>query len=386
MKGSITRRQLKGGLQYYIVYDAGRKWSSKKQKTVRNQQWERVEPNTRTAAQKLLNIRLAEVQRGEWQGKQSIGFTELTQSWMEKDARPRLKPQSLDRYQQFLRLHILPVLGQYQAHEIDLEILQGFTAVLLQELSVSHVKSIVAVTRAILRKGYEWGYVKANPADMRISYPRHTPKKIDPLTPEEIHALLAQASQKWCAVLVVAIWTGLRVGEIQAMKWNNLDWKASEYYVEENLTRRRGFGDPKTPSAASSVLLSPFVIDTLRQHKQRQAALKLAQGSDYKDAGFIFTTDQGGPYGYNQITKWGLERTLEDAGLRRITFHQLRHTCASLLISKGANIKSVQRQLRHATIKQTLDTYAHLYPDDHAEAVRAMDSYVWGKAAQLTNI
>ncbi len=382
MKGSIVRRRRqKGGkeyLQLYVVYDAGVKWSEKKQRMVRNQVWERVEPNTRTAAQKLLNIRLAEVQRGDWHGPRGITFSELATSWLAKDVEHRVKPQSVALYRQHLRNHILPTLGSLQVHTITTEHLQGLASSLLTSGgSPVTVRGVLTTAKAVLRKGYEWGYLKLNPADFKVRFPTQHRKAIEPLTPEEIQRLLAHATNKWQPLLVVAIWTGLRIGEIQAMKWDNLDRERREYNVRENMTRL-GPGTPKTARSAATVKLSPFVIETLASHKQRQAALKLAQGRDYKDRGFIFATRSGSHYGYSHVVEDGLKATLARASMRIINFHQLRHTCASLMIAHGANIKIVQRQLRHSTIKQTMDTYAHLYPEDLDEAVRSMDGFVWG--------
>ena len=171
-----------------------------------------------------------------------------------------------------------------------------------------------------------------------------------------------------------------------AMRWANLDWRSGRYFVKETLARARydyegGFTTPKTEGSAQSVELTPACLAALRDHHKRQAENKLALGEAYDDQGLFFCTAQGKPLDEKNVVHRPFKAALEDAGLRHIRFHDLRHTTASLLINQGIPAKVVQCQLRHASIQQTFDTYGHLFPETNSAALEKMDAAIFGGAS-----
>jgi integrase len=207
---------------------------------------------------------------------------------------------------------------------------------------------------------------------------------MDSLTPEEARAFLGAASCTWYPFFLTAITTGLRIGELLAMRWENLEWASGRYFVKETLSRARygykgGFTAPKTEGSAQSVDLTPACQEALRGHHKRQSELKLTMGADYADQGLVFCTAKGKPYDHKNVIHRQFHSALEDAGLRRIRFHDLRHTTASILINQGAPPKSIQRQLRHASIETTFDTYGHLFPETNLATIEKMDSALFGQ-------
>ena len=387
MKGSIITRQRtdrKTGRSftvYYAVYDAGQKWSEEKGRWVRNQVWEGPH-GTKRAAQRILNDRLSKVQQGEWERPKQYPLSQLATSWFEKDVGPRLKKRSLVSYRIYLDKHILPALGSMDVQRIRSEDIQGFVAQLLSNgVSVHYTRLITSALRAILQKGVEWGYLKVNPAQIKIRYPQEQKEEISPLSASEARELLRCASGQWHAFFAMSIWTGMRVGELMAAKWEHVDWKGQRYHVRETLQPDHSFTTPKTTGSIAPVFLSPFLIETLKAHRRRQAAEKLRKGSGWGEGDLIFTTKSGGSLAASTVRNH-LWRTLERAELRRIRLHDLRHTCASLLIAQGANIKIVQKQLRHSTIEMTLNVYGHLYPEDQAAVMRSLDHYILDPTAQ----
>jgi integrase len=117
----------------------------------------------------------------------------------------------------------------------------------------------------------------------------------------------------------------------------------------------------------------------LKQHQKRQAEEKLSAGPTYDDSGLVFATALGRPLDHNNIVHRQFHSALEKAGLRRIRFHDLRHTCASLLINEGVSPKYIQRQLRHESIQTTFDRYGHLFPETNEEAARVLDDALRGR-------
>ena len=391
MKGSIISRQRKDRKTgksfavFFAVYDAGQKWSEQKGRWVRNQVWEGPH-GTKRAAQHVLNDRLSQVQRGEWEPPKQYPLSKLATSWLEKEVGPRVKERSLISYRIYLNNHILPALGHMDVQRIRSEDIQGFVAQLLSSgTSVHYTRLITSALRSILQKGVEWGYLKANPAQVKIRYPQKVKEEIEPLSASEVRRFLQSTLDQWHAFFAMAIWTGMRVGELMAAKWEHVDWKGQRYNVRETLQPDHTFTSPKTTGSVSPVFLSPFLIDALKAHRRAQAAEKLRAGITWADGDLLFTTTDGRSLAASTVRNH-LWRTLDRAELRRIRLHDLRHTCASLLIAQGANIKIVQKQLRHSTVEMTLDVYGHLYPEDHTAIMRSLDHYILDPTAQQSAV
>jgi len=234
----------------------------------------------------------------------------------------------------------------------------------------------------MLSHAVDWGYVRVNPAT-RVKDPRVPRGEMDFLRPDEARKFLSAVPVRWYPFFLTAISTGLRLGELLAMKWGNMDWGSERYFVRETLSRRRyeyegGFTSPKTEGSAQSVDLTSACLDALKGHRQRQAAERLKMGEDYQDLDLIFATPKGTPLDQKNVVHRQFYSALESAGLRRIRFHDLRHTCASLLINQGISPKYIQRQLRHASIDTTFDRYGHLFPETSQEATQKLDAVLVG--------
>lgn len=178
----------------------------------------------------------------------------------------------------------------------------------------------------------------------------------------EIVALLDAASPNYRTLLAAAVFLGLRQGELLGLTWADVDFDAGLVRVRKQLDRSGSRVEPKTPKAVREVVLMPTLGRLLREHKLRTP---FSTPGDY-----VFTTSAGTPYYWRNVSKRGLERAKQRAGLDgegrpRLRFHDLRHTFASILVAQGENVVYVSRQLGHASVKQTLDTYAHLI--DRAE-------------------
>ena len=228
----------------------------------------------------------------------------------------------------------------------------------------------------------DWGYLRHNPAK-KVKDPKIPRHEMDCLTPEEVRAFLDHVPGRWYAFFLTAITTGLRFGELLAMRWANLDWGRGQYFVRETLTRKTetkevGFSVPKTEGSAQAVDLTPTCLDALKAHRARQAEGKLQAGEGYQDLDLIFATPKGTPLNDRNVVNRIFEPALKAAGLRRIRFHDLRHTCASLLIAQNESPKYIQKQMRHASIEITFDRYGHLFPDANREATRRLDATLFG--------
>lgn len=379
MRGSIVKRQGKGRRRgkpvdlYYVVYLVGKR-----------QKWESVpEPRTRKHAEQLLAERLSEVHRGDFVEPTNITFEEFKDRWVSQYAETQVVPNTLQRYRSQFKIHLLPAFGDKNLSQIGVEDIQRYRSDKEKTLAPGTVKQHLSLLRQMFDHAIDWDYLRKNPAK-KVPNPKVPKREKDFLAPDEVRALLEHTPERWYAFILVAVTTGLRVGELLAMKWSNVDWDQSKYFVRENLQRKtethpKGFSAPKSDdSVGPPVDLSPRACEALRAHRAAQAEEKLGAGAGYRDLNLIFATEKGQPLDHWNVKRRVFEPALKNAAIRRIRFHDLRHTCASLLIAQGESPKYIQKQLRHASVEMTFDTYGHLFPEAAQEAVQRLDGVIFG--------
>jgi integrase len=209
-----------------------------------------------------------------------------------------------------------------------------------------------------------------------VEPPRPAPREMRPLSPVEARKLLdAAQGARLEALYVLALYTGMRQGELLALKWQDVDMENATVSVRRTLTRSGGrytLGEPKTKKSRRSIRLAPRAADALGRHLERQLSEMQMLGDAYTDQGLVFTTDTGAPVNPSNLRRRSFAPLLRKANLPRIRFHDLRHTCATLLLGEGTHPKLVQELLGHATVAITLDTYSHVIPGMGDQTARAM--------------
>lgn len=178
------------------------------------------------------------------------------------------------------------------------------------------------------------------------------------------------------ALYLVAVHTGLRQGELLGLKWTDVDLDAGTISVQRSLDADGTFNPPKRAKSRRTVRLTTQAAEALRSHRAGQNEERLRLGSLWEDHGLVFPNKVGKPMDHNNLYYRGFKPLLKKADLagQGFTFHSLRHTCATLLLSKNVNPKIVQEMLGHATISQTMDTYSHVMPGMSDVAVTALES------------
>jgi integrase len=174
---------------------------------------------------------------------------------------------------------------------------------------------------------------------------------------------------------VLAITTGLRRGELLGLRWDDANLDRGILRVGRGLVREGGrhiVGETKTKRGRRQVNLTPRTVAALRSHRKRQVEQRVKLASLYEDHGLIFASQSGTPLNPENLVKRSFKPLLKKAGLPEIRFHDLRHTCATLLLGRGVHPKIVQELLGHATIAMTLDTYSHYLPSMGDQASGAM--------------
>jgi integrase len=220
------------------------------------------------------------------------------------------------------------------------------------------------------------GLIPRNAASA-VKPPKLTKKEISSLSPEQAGAFLDTArGDRFEALYVLAITAGLREGELLGLKWADVDLESGTLSVRRTLSEARSgrFFEPPKNGKGRSIRLTARALDALTRHKATQNEERLRLGTLWDDNDLVFASRKGTPMNAKNLTARSFKPLLMSAGLPDIRLHDLRHTCATLLLSKGVHPKLVQELLGHATISITLDTYSHVLPGMGDQTVAAMES------------
>lgn len=302
-----------------------------------------------------------------------------------------LKPRTWTRYGEHLA-HVKRALGGQQLTRITPRAIQGLYSMLQTPppegagLSSTTTEHIHQVLRQALATAERQGLLARNPADL-VNAPRMRQTEIHPLDLAQSRALLEAArGDRLEALYVLAVTTGMRQGELLALRWRDVDLDAQHLQVRGTLVWRapEGFsiGQPKTKRSRRRLDLSNEAVAALRRHRITQAEDRLAAGalwgSDSQWPDLVFTNAIGGPLDRRNLAQRSFARLLRSAGLPRIRFHDLRHTAATLMLLQGINVKVASERLGHASVSITLDRYSHVLPSMQKDAAALLDAALFG--------
>ena len=202
-------------------------------------------------------------------------------------------------------------------------------------------------------------------------------EEMQPLSPEQVKVLLEAAhGERLDALYVLAVTTGLRQGDLLGLKWEDIDLEARTLRVRRTLATTKGgpqLTAPKTRGSRRTVRLTQDAVNALRSHLERQLGEIDRAGSLWRENGLVFASEAGDPLDRRYVTNHRFKPLLKRARLPMVRFHDLRHTCATLLLGRNVNPKIVSEMLGHASIAITLDTYSHVLPNMQSEAAKAME-------------
>jgi integrase len=238
------------------------------------------------------------------------------------------------------------------------------------------VQKIHTVLHKALDQALKWNMVPRNAADA-VKAPRPAPEEMHPLSPDEARKLIeAVRGDKLEALYVLAVHTGKRQGELLALRWGDVDLNEGVIRIRRTLMRSGGkisLGEPKTKGSRRTVYLTGAAVEALKTHLEQQLEDIERLGDLYRDHGLVFTSGVGTLINPTNLRRRSFKPLLQRAGLPQIRFHDLRHTCATLLLSRNVHPKYVQELLGHATVAITLDTYSHVIPGMGNHTARAME-------------
>lgn len=330
---------------------------------------------------------LHERDTGLHQSPNRITVAEYLRHWLAAYAEPNTAPRTYARYEEIIRVHLIPALGRYVLSRLHPTRIQTYYAAALKSgradgrggLSAQTVVHHHRVLRAALEQSVKWQILVRNPADA-VTPPRPVRREMRFLNPKDIAVLLDACEDDDLRTLIfVALSSGLREGELLALRWSDLDLKAGHLQVTRTLhyLGKSGlqFGEPKTRRSRRRVSLSKETARVLTLHRTRQIERRLFLGSGYAEGDLVFASENGAPVRpYTIAPRFG--RVVHAARLEHMRFHDLRHTSASLLLAAGIHPKVVSERLGHSNVNLTLDTYSHVLPGLQEQAAQSMDAYL----------
>lgn len=289
--------------------------------------------------------------------------------WLETIIRQERRPKTYRSYEQLIRIHIIPGLGSLRVDQLTAAQIREWMVRLGRPrteggagLSPASVTRCHAVLRAALAELVRREELEVNPCQ-KVRAPKHNAKPIQPYTREECRAILTSATgTRWETLITMAIGSGLRLGELLALRWADIQLERQTLVVTRNLTdvaNAERFGGPKTVEGLRTVALPPMVMAALRVHRKTQVEERLAAGDRWKDYDLVFCTHTGRPLLLRNVQRaWYAIRQKSQVPAKG--FHALRHSYASVAISAGIPLEAIAELLGHADPTFTKRIYAHL--------------------------
>jgi integrase len=383
MRGSIFQRSPGS---WTIVLSVGRKVDPVTGRLKRVQQWRTVR-GTKRQAQEELTTMLHNLSRGQVISPSRMTLAGWLDEWLESVIKPHKRLRTYDTYQNTLEKHIKPALGQYRLCDLRASHLQLYYQARSADLSLATLQTHHAILHSALKAAVFQDLIPRNAASLVIGKPRRKEKHEEIIhncwEADEARQFLdtAKANGSQAAALyTLALDSGMRKAELCGLQWKDLDMDQRRVSVVRQLVKighEPMFGPPKN-GKVRTVDLDERTIDLLRKHKAAQAAQRLLLGTAYKDHGLVFTRHFGQPVLMNNLGQREYARLLEQSGVKKITFHGLRHTCATLALKAGIPVKVVAERLGHMRIEMTLNVYAHALPSMQQEAAAKLGSLLHG--------
>jgi integrase len=302
-----------------------------------------------------------------------ITLGEYVRAWLEDSVKERVKLATYEGYARMVRNHISPMLGGVKLKNLTPSHLRRLYKEKLDSgLRTRSVQHIHTTLHKALKQAVDDGLILRNVADS-VKPPQLKRTEMKPPSLKQAKALhQAAGGDRFEAMYVLAITAGLRQGELLGLKWEDVDLEGGKLRVRCSLYKGN-FATPKTAKSRRTVKLTVRAVEALKRHREAQLEESVPLGGLWQDHGLIFTTQVGTPVNRHNFYCRNFKPLLKKACLpHTVRFHDLRHTCATLLLSKNVNPKVASEMLGHANV--TLDTYSHVLPHMQDGAVDAMDN------------
>lgn len=372
--GSGTIRKRADGRwegKYSLGYDP------KTGKLIRKSVYGKTQKEVRLALSKIVS----EMDSGTYAEPSKMKVSQWLDEWLASYTM-NIKPATRSAYEEHIRVHIKPSLGDIPLKQLSTRDIQQLYTNLLKEreLSPKTVRNIHGVLHRTLEQAKLLGCIRVNPTDAAVT-PRVEKKQVETLDAEDIGKFLAAIrGTKYEYPLFVAVFTGLRQGELLGLTWDCVDFENGLLLINKQHNRVKGDTEFRFASLkndkARVLTAADEVMEVLKLQKERQTAWAAALGDGWSNPDHLVFTTEFGRYINNKILYQNFKRIMRKLGKPDLRFHDLRHTYAVNSLRAGDDIKTVQENLGHATASFTLATYAHATPGMKRESAKRMTEFI----------
>jgi integrase len=316
---------------------------------------------TKKAVTDRLREQMNAIHTGDLVEIEPVTIDEYLDRWL-ASVEGTVRDRTLQRYEGLVRNHINPEIGGMMLGSLTPSDIQGlYQKKLKGGLSPRSVEYIHITINKAISQAVLWQMVNRNVA-ATVKPPKPLKKEIQVLCAEEVKRFLETAEgDRYWALFVLGITTGMRAGELLGLKWLDVDFGKNRLHVRRTLWRGKTY-PPKTKKGYRTIPLPSMSVEALMFQRLKT------------EAEWVFPTGKGTCVNYSNLVRRSFKPLLERAGLPDMPFHSAtRHTCATLLLSEGVHPKLVQEMLGHATISITLDLYSHVTPMMQERTAQAME-------------
>lgn len=363
----------KGKEHYFYAFEVKDKNGGRK--TIKQRGFE-----TKGAARSAERQARVEWEKGQYVDHSKMSVTEYMEYWL--DNKQDVSPETRETNKGHIKNHITPAIGEVLFQKLSVDDIEKLINSMQQKtlpdgtkLSDGTIRKIFNLVQTAYKAAQKKELIVKNPFDLldKGSRPRASKSKVDYWTVEEVKKFFSVLEHRQRILFILAIYTGMRRGEILGLRWKDIDFVNSQIRIRQTLKpRQRVKEGGKNDNAERSITISKYVKSELKKHKNLVIQECWSAEREFKEDGFVVCQPDGNPISIGNFDKFW-KRVIKNTGMRKIRFHDLRHTCASLLLTSGAHPKVVQELLGHSSIKVTLDTYSHLMPNMQSEAVNKLD-------------
>jgi integrase len=331
---------------------------------------------TREEVHRKMTAALHAMNTGSLADSRGLTVSDYLNQWLDEVVRPSVRTWTYRGYEVHVRLHINPVVGHMSLERLDPRHVQSMLNQKLKDgMAPKSVRYIRGTLRNALNQAVKWGLVVRNAAAL-VDGPRVPTYEIQAFTPDEARQfLLAARGDRLEALYSVALTLGLRQGEALGLRWQDVDVRLGYLRVARQLQRFDGvfqLVEPKTARSRRTIVMPPSISKILDEHRTRQTEERAKGGKDWNEWDLVFTRADGHPLDGTVVTHQ-FHRFLTNAGLPQRRFHDLRHSCATLLLAQGVSPRVVMEILGHSHIALTMNTYTHVVPELRRDAAQRME-------------
>jgi integrase len=366
MKGTIRKE---GSTWGYLVYTGTDEDGKKKYKRKRGFK-------TKKECEAALAEYITQLEKGTVVTNDKMSLKEFIEYWLDTYPKNHCQPATYKRYKEFSR-DIISYLGNHKLSKLNPLLVQKFYEDLLNERELSN-NTVIKVHRMFhlsLKHAQQWQLLNTNPCDL-VTPPKSTEIEMKYWDPEEIQFYLQQIKDDRLYIpTLLAVHTGCRVGELCALKWDDVDLINSTIVINKTMQRIDGelqLKKPKTKNSSRVITLLSSTNEFLKKLKNDHRQLKLEKKIPME---YVLRWEDGRPIDPHYISQH-FPNMLKKYNLPVIRFHDLRHTHATLLLKLGTNPKVISERLGHSTVSFTLDTYSHVNTDMQRKEVSKAENFL----------